>query len=78
MIYKNKPECKTIATYVPVDTYVELMNMADARTKKDGEWWSLSRLVREILILATEAEKAHMDIRAAMMKATGVRDGKRA
>ena len=31
MIYKNKPECKTIATYVPVETYVELMNMADAQ-----------------------------------------------
>ena len=78
MIYKNKPECKTIATYVPVDTYDTLMNMADARTKKDGEWWSLSRLVREILIKATEAEKVHMDIRAAMLKATGVQNGKRA
>ena len=73
MIYKNKPECKTIATYVPVDTYDALMSMADARTKKDGEWWSLSRLVREILIRATEAEKVHMDIRAAMLKATGVK-----
>ena len=73
MIYKNKPECKTISTYVPVDTYVELMNMADARTKKDGEWWSLSRLVREILIRATEAEKVHMEIRSAMLKATGVK-----
>ena len=78
MIYKNKPECKTISTWVPVETYEALLKMANNRTKQDGQWWSLSRLVREILIRATEAEKVHMDIRAAMLKATGVQNGKRA
>lgn len=76
MIYKNKPECRTIATYVPVETYEALLQMANARTKQNGQWWSLSRLVREILIRATEAEKAHMDIRAAMLRATGDHHGR--
>ena len=78
MIYKNKPECKTISTWVPVETYEALLKMANNRTKQDGQWWSLSRLTRDILIRATEAEKAHMDLRAAMLKATGVQNGKRA
>ena len=56
MIYKNKPECKTIATYVPVETYDALLQMANARTKRDGEWWSLSRLIRSIIIEYLEAK----------------------
>lgn len=78
MIYKNKPECKTISVWVPVETYDALLQMANDWMARDGQWWSLSRLVREILIKATEAEKAHMDIRAAMLKAMGATHGKRA
>ena len=76
MIYKNKPECKTIATYVPVETYDALLQMANARTKRDGEWWSLSRLVREIILRAVYAEKTHQDLRKALLEATEDRHGR--
>ena len=76
MIYKNKPECRTIATYVPVETYDALLKMANARTKQDGQWWSLSKLVRELLVNATEAEKTHQDLRKALLKATGEPHGR--
>ena len=62
MIYKNKPECKTISTWVPIETHDTLMNMAESRTKRYGQWWSLSKLVRELLvnIAETENQKAKM------------------
>ena len=76
MIYKNNPECKTIATWVPVETAEILLQMAERRTKREGQWWSLSRLVRDILVNATEAEKTHQDLRKALFEATGVHHGR--
>lgn len=78
MIYKNKPECKTIATYVPVETYDALLQMANARTKKDGEWWSLSRVIRDILIDATEEQKQHAQMREMLLGMMEAKNGKRA
>ena len=69
MIYKNKPEQRALSTYIPVETYDALLEMAERRTKRDGQWWSLSRLVRDILVNVTEAEKTHQDLRKAMLKA---------
>ena len=69
MIYKNKPEQRALSTYIPVETYDALLQMANDWTKRDGQWWSLSRLVREILLRAVYAEKTHQDLRKAMLKA---------
>lgn len=63
MIYKNKPECKTISVWVPVETYDALMSMANDRAKRDGQWCSLSRLVRDILMCAASAEKNRVHAR---------------
>ena len=56
MIYKNKPECKTVGTWIPLETYEALLKLADARTERTGQWWSMSRLIREILINAMEVD----------------------
>ena len=39
----------TIAAYVPIETYEKLVRLAEERTAASGKWYSLSRLIREIV-----------------------------
>ena len=55
MIYKNKPECVTIGTYIPKDDADELIKIADRKTKETGRWWSMSKLLREVVSEYLEA-----------------------
>ena len=50
-------ENTTVAAYVPRDVYGALVQMSVERTKTEHEWWSVSRVAREILTKAVlEAE----------------------
>ena len=42
-------ENTTVAAYVPRDVYDALVQMSVERTKNEHEWWSVSRVAREIL-----------------------------
>lgn len=42
-------ENTTVAAYVPRDVYDALVQMSVERTKTEREWWSVSRVAREIL-----------------------------
>lgn len=42
-------ENTTVAAYVPRDVYDALVQMSVERTKTEHEWWSVSRVAREIL-----------------------------
>lgn len=76
MIYKNKPEQRAVSTYIPVETYDALLDLANDWTARDGQWWSLSRLMRDIIVKAIEAEKAHQDLRKALLEMTEDRHGR--
>ena len=39
----------TVAAYVPRDVYDALVRISVERTKTEHEWWSVSRVAREIL-----------------------------
>jgi hypothetical protein len=50
-------ENTTVAAYVSRDVYDALVQMSVERTKTEHEWWSVSRVAREILTKAVlEAE----------------------
>ena len=40
----------TVAAYVPRDVYDALVRISVERTKTEREWWSVSRVAREILM----------------------------
>ena len=42
-------ENTTVAAYVSRDVYDALVQMSVERTKTEHEWWSVSRVAREIL-----------------------------
>ena len=42
-------ENTTVAAYVPREVYDALVQMSVERTKTEREWWSVSRVAREIL-----------------------------
>ena len=42
-------ENTTVAAYVPRDVYDALVRISVERTKTEREWWSVSRVAREIL-----------------------------
>ena len=69
-------ELKEKVWRVSLDTREKIANMANDWTKRDGQWWSLSRLVRDILVKAIEAEKTHEDLRKALFEATGEPHGR--
>ena len=56
MIYKNKPECVTIGTWLPKDDADELLKIANRKTEETGRWWSVSHLLREIVSKYLEAD----------------------
>ena len=39
----------TVAAYVPREVYDALVRISVERTKTEREWWSVSRVAREIL-----------------------------
>ena len=45
-------ENTTVAAYVSRDVYDALVQMSVERTKTEHEWWSVSRVAREILTKA--------------------------
>ena len=51
--FRWSEENGTVSAYVPKDTLEKLIKMADEKTKEDGKYCSVSRLVRGILIKET-------------------------
>ena len=62
MIFRRDPTWRdynrTVGTYVPLEVYEGLVQISDERTKTENEWWSVSRVIREILTEAV-AEAKH-------------------
>lgn len=57
MIYKNKPECVTVGTYIPKDDMNELQKIANEKTSETGRWCSVSKLIRDIVAEYLEGRK---------------------
>ena len=51
--FRWSEENGTVSAYVPKTTLEKLIKMADDRTKAEGKYCSVSRLVRDILIKET-------------------------
>ena len=45
-----KDRSVTVGAYVPKEIYDRLVYLADLETAKTGDWWSLSKFVKKILI----------------------------